>query len=1048
MFAKMPRLLLVACVICPSLARALGLGEIHLNSALNEPLRAEIDLVAAAPEELTALRASLASREAFTRYGIDRPAFVSSFTFKVAKSADGRDVLQVRSADSIPEPFVTFLVEVNWARGRLMREYTVLLDPPTYTPGEIAGSAAPIAAAASAGAAPSPTAPGQPSPQMPAATQSGPMTSRRSSMAPPQAAPAQAAAAGSYRTVSGDTLTRIAQRLRGGTPGQVDQAMLAIYHANPEAFDGNINLLRRGAILRIPGADDIAALNQKQAMDEVARQMAAWHGGAATAGGRLRLVTPKPAADGSGSGTGTPGAAAAGGTDVAVLKNHVKDLETQLAESRRMVDVSNAQLAELQRKLAAASASVVAATKAPAAGAPAAPAAATPAPTTPPPAAPAAAAPAAPPVANTPPAAANSTPAASAAAAASAAQEPAKPVAAAPKKVATPAPATDQGGSWLDMVLDYWQIPAGLFALLIAALGFTAWKRRSQRSGTDELSALAGAAPARNEVVVPANLADSYNVTESFGTGDTSEIRPVPGVLTADAPVAPAKSAAPARSGDETMSAESPVSIDQGDPIAEADFHMAYGLYDQAADLVRMAIEREPARRDLRMKLLEIYFVWGNAENFLAAAKDLSATRDTAPQGEWDKVMIMGRQICPDEEMFRQGAGGSHAADTSVDLNLDGGENHVDIDLFGESSIERAASGQPVAREPNARDSDPTAETGESPHLGGNSLDFMLDAPERGAEPAHRSADAAHEEPTIESEQMLFGADALVAGNRDEHTAEVEIQDLGFDLDHLEATDTPASVAALEKTDKSSAEAPTVISGMDNSSRRRLADVQPTAKDTDLTQLEKELEASFIAELAASSDDIKSEVANSSAPTVNMPANVDAAATGKFRNVHAEAADAESHGTDSTAKMEGISAESLDLEFSHLTSELGAAGSGRHDDGQGDTAVREAFDNSQRVRAVDLDLGETVQRPAAIPNAMDTVEARQLVVKDRGDDGIPGGEFAPVTMSEVGTKLDLARAYMDMGDPEGARSILEEVVQEGSASQKKEATRLIQSLPG
>jgi pilus assembly protein FimV len=79
---------------------------------------------------------------------------------------------------------------------------------------------------------------------------------------------------------------------------------------------------------------------------------------------------------------------------------------------------------------------------------------------------------------------------------------------------------------------------------------------------------------------------------------------------------------------------------------------------------------------------------------------------------------------------------------------------------------------------------------------------------------------------------------------------------------------------------------------------------------------------------------------------------------------------------------------------------------------------------------------------------MDTVEARQLTIKDRVDEGIPGGEFAPVTMSEVGTKLDLARAYMDMGDPEGARSILEEVVQEGSASQKKEATRLIQSLPG
>src|SRR5471030_1400152 len=100
MFAKMPRLLLMASIICPSLASALGLGEIHLNSALNEPLRAQIDLVAAAPEELTALHASLASNEAFARYGIDRPQFVSSFSFKVAKSADGRDVLNVTSTDA------------------------------------------------------------------------------------------------------------------------------------------------------------------------------------------------------------------------------------------------------------------------------------------------------------------------------------------------------------------------------------------------------------------------------------------------------------------------------------------------------------------------------------------------------------------------------------------------------------------------------------------------------------------------------------------------------------------------------------------------------------------------------------------------------------------------------------------------------------------------------------------------------------------------------------------------------------------------------------
>ena len=887
MFAKMPRLLLMACVICPSMARALGLGEIHLNSALNEPLRAEIDLVAAAPEELTALHVSLASREAFARYGIDRPAFVTSFTFKVAKSADGRDVLLVRSADSIPEPFVTFLVEVNWARGRLMREYTVLLDPPTYTPGETAGSAAPVAAPGVPGTPPAPRSPAAPAPAMPAAPANTASAPRRGSMNPPRSASeaTQPLAAGTYRTVSGDTLTRIAQRLRGGSTGQLDQTMLAIYRDNPNAFDGNINLLRRGAILRIPGADGIAALNQKAAIDEITRQMNAWRSGAGEGGGRLRLVTPKSTGEGAGGGTG--GASAAGGSDVASLRNHVKDLEAQLAESKRLIDVSNSQLAELQRKLAAGSTAGAAKQPAPPAAAPA-------------PTSPAAAAPAAAPAAAGTPVAAS--------APASAAQ-PATPAPAKPAKPASPAPSA-QGGSWLDTVLDYWQIPAALFALLVGALGFTAYRRRTQRADADQLSALAGA-PARTEAV-SAHLADSYNVTESFGPADHAETLPpsVPlaAAPAAAAPIAPAKPASPGRTGDETMSAESPVSIDQGDPMAEADFHMAYGLYDQAADLVRMAIEREPDRRDLRMKLLEIYFVWGNAEHFLGAAKDLSATRDQAPAGEWEKVMIMGRQICPDEEMFRQQGGAGHGADASVDLNLDGGENHVDIDLFGASSIERAATGEPAAHEASARDSDSTAETGESPHLSGNSLDFMLDAPERGAEAAHQ------DEPTVESEQMLFSGDVLASGNRDDHTAEVEIQDLGFDLDHLEATDTPAGVAALEKTDQSPEDAPTVISGLDTSMRSRLASTaQPAAKDTDLTQLEKELEASFIAELAASSDEIKPDLSQETSPTINIAHQVEAPAdTGTAAHAAAEAAPAPPSSTDSTARMEALSAESID----------------------------------------------------------------------------------------------------------------------------------------
>src|SRR5579862_7666374 len=365
---------------------ALGLGEIHLNSALNEPMNAEIDLIAASPDELTALRAALAPREAFTRYGIDRPPFLSTLTFKIAKSKDGRDVLLVRSSDAIPEPFVTFLVEVNWARGRLMREYTVLLDPPVYTPGENASSSAPVTAPATATAPPAAPAPSVSAPAaMPPAVaasspppakghrRSRPTTSAPAASAPPAEstaprpstpeAPAPAAeSSGAPSTVTvakGDTLTKIARSLHADTQANIDQTMIALYRANPEAFGGNINVLREGRVLRVPQADQIVALNEKEAMGEVHRQMDAWRsaGGAAAPAGRLRLVTPT--AGGTGTESTTPaspagGSGAASTAETQSLKDRVKDLEGQLADSKRLIDLKNQELSDLQRKLGAA----------------------------------------------------------------------------------------------------------------------------------------------------------------------------------------------------------------------------------------------------------------------------------------------------------------------------------------------------------------------------------------------------------------------------------------------------------------------------------------------------------------------------------------------------------------------------------------------------------------------------------------------------------------------------------------------------------------------
>ncbi len=398
MSVTMPRIMLLAGLLSVSSfwsnsSWALGLGEIHLHSGLNEPLNADIDIIAATPEELTALRASLAPREAFTRYGIDRPPFLTSFTFKVGKSKEGHDVLIVHSTDSIPEPFVTFLVDVNWARGHLMREYTVLLDPPVYTPGENAGSSAPVTAPSTASmsspqTAPSAAAAGAESstaPSTSSATTSEPTplpkSGRRSrshrssgsgapaassetapvakapsapaeSPPPAEAAPEAAGAMPSTVTVAkGDTLTKIAHSLRAESRADLDQTMIALYRANPAAFGGNINVLRQGAVLRVPGADDIAALNQKEAIGEVHRQLDAWRAGAAAgdSGGHLRLVSPS--AGGTSAATATAATPSSGNSsDSQALRDRVKDLEGQLAESKRLIDIRNAELAELQHK--------------------------------------------------------------------------------------------------------------------------------------------------------------------------------------------------------------------------------------------------------------------------------------------------------------------------------------------------------------------------------------------------------------------------------------------------------------------------------------------------------------------------------------------------------------------------------------------------------------------------------------------------------------------------------------------------------------------------
>src|SRR6185295_7279283 len=173
---------------------------------------------------------------------------------------------------------------------------------------------------------------------------------------------------------------------------------------------------------------------------------------------------------------------------------------------------------------------------------------------------------------------------------------------------------------------------------------------------------------------------------------------------------------------EDTLSSESAVRFDQQDALAEADFHMAYGLYDQAADLVRIAIQREPQRRDLKLKLLEVFFVWGNKEQFLTMARELSDARGESQPGDWEKIVTMGKQIAPEDPMFSDGAAGGGGGAVGVDLNLDaGGSGRVDFDPFDVSArmdVPGGGNPEPMDLDLGAALRDPDA-TGEEPVLGG-----------------------------------------------------------------------------------------------------------------------------------------------------------------------------------------------------------------------------------------------------------------------------------------------------------------------------------------
>ncbi|MHB8817217.1 MAG: type IV pilus assembly protein FimV, partial [Steroidobacteraceae bacterium] len=834
MVAKRSSRAVALLLVVPSAAFALGLGDIRLLSPLDQPLKAQIELLDATPDAVQNLQVQLASQDTFARYGLGWPPFLSDVHVKTVHTADGREVVELTSDQPVTDPVLTLLVEANWDRGHLIREYTVLLDPPVYTPNQSQTASQQVAPAATGAAQRegeiARSQAEQSAPPAAAAAPSAPAESSEESGSSSSTA-AAGGAPSSLVVHRGQTLSGIANRLSGAglDSGPTRSWMVAIYRANPAAFESNMNLLRSGAVLRVPDSATVAAISPATALAEIRRQYAAWHANSpetASAGsgaGRLRLVAPSGGTGASSS----PTSSGASAGQVQALQAQVQSLQTQLADEHRALQLKDAELAQMQAQLAnkpapqTTPATSPSAANTPPAAAPsqeASPPASTAAPAQPPPSEAAAPPPA---VASAPPPQQTPTPAPQAAA-----HAPPKPVHAFKP---TPAP----GPSLFDTLARYWWAIALLVVALLGYLASRIWRSRQQSALDDSLGRLAAAGstpspytrlePSPGDTASMRPIAAAHDdafVVEESGTHERPRI-----ASAAAAPVA----AKHVTTADQTISSETAVNLDQGDPLAEADFHMAYGLYDQAADLIRIAIGREPERRDLKLKLLEVFFVWGNKEQFLQTARELAGTRAEAAPGEWEKIVIMGKQLAPEDPLFSAGAAVSGAASAGVDLDLAGDQGvgldfdvatghtgqhtqGLDLDIGSalgeESAVTVEQPGTATDRNMALTDAHfADGATGSTREMtatlpGGDDAPGSFGTTEMEGPTIEQPALHVSEQPTIRQK-----VETALKQSGAEQTAELAIDDLGLDLGQF---DTPEHAG---ETAEASPEGPTLVAG-------------------------------------------------------------------------------------------------------------------------------------------------------------------------------------------------------------------------------------------
>jgi pilus assembly protein FimV len=567
-------LALPVAALGPAISWALGLGDIHVSSALGQPLEAQIELFGANPGDTATLNAQIPDEDQFRQHGLERPSFLSGATLAVGTDDRGRPVLLVHSTERVTEPIVTLLVGVHSPDGQLIREYTVLLDPPDQAP-------------------------------PPRALKPGPNTA--SEAKPPvstQPVRARTPQVRTYTVAAHDTLERIARIAGARSRSELRRMAIAIYHANPEAFRANLNLLRRGATVHLPTAEQLSAISARDADREYFAQTRAWQAAA-------HHIAPAAAQPLTASAQPVPAAAPTGTesdeVQVRLLTERVRLLAEQvrlLTEQSRSLQRSLDQMQqELSRPLVRAATTPVRA---------------------------------------------------GSAAVSAAARDPSasleRRAAGMPASVRFAAPAVCLG--------------------LVCAAGLW-YRRRRQIAKTPSMEAPPDAQSAPLELRTEQSKVD--------------EPAPSPPTTLLSAPPAAREH------GAETEPAAEPVS-----PPSEAtsfnqvfrsatDNHlsttlentthvvMSSGLNEprafverrkNPADVLRQAIEREPHRSDLRLKLLELYYRGASQSRraFIEAVQQLAKQEGLVTPEDWSRIVDMGRAIAPDDELFSEGKGSKAVA--------------------------------------------------------------------------------------------------------------------------------------------------------------------------------------------------------------------------------------------------------------------------------------------------------------------------------------------------------------------------------------------------